>query len=44
MARQAKITQNNMFAISLQLLQKEVSDEAGFMHLDKHENVLKMIL
>ena len=40
MARHAQITQNNMFAISLQYLQKELSDEANFLHAEKHESLL----
>ena len=38
MARHAQVTQNNKFAISLQYLQKEVSDEVHFLHADKHNN------
>ena len=38
MARHAQITQNNKFAISLQYLKKEVSDEVHFLHADKHNN------
>ena len=40
MARHAQIAQNNKFAISLQYLKKEVSDEADFLHADKHESSL----
>ena len=42
MARHAKITQNNKFAISLQYLKKEVSDEADFFHAGKHESLLQI--
>ena len=42
MARHAQITQNNKFAISLQYLKKEVSDEVDFLHADKHESVLQI--
>ena len=38
-ARHAQITQNNKFAISLQYLKKEVSDEVDFLHADKHESL-----
>ena len=42
MARHAQITQKDKFAISLQYLKKEVSDEVDFcMHADKHENFLQ---
>ena len=37
MASHAQISQNNKLAISLQYLQKEVSDEVNFLHADKHE-------
>ena len=36
----AQITQNNKFAISLQYMKKEVSDEADFLHAEKHESLL----
>ena len=42
MARHAQITQNNKFAISLQYLKKELSDEVGFLHADKHESLLQI--
>ena len=41
MARHAQITQNNKFAISLQYLKKELSDEVDFFHADKHESLLQ---
>ena len=43
-ARHAQITQNNKFAISLQYLKKEMSDEIEFLHADKHESLHKLIL
>ena len=42
MARHVQITQNNKFAISLQYLQKEMSDEVDFLHVDKHESLLQI--
>ena len=42
MARDAQITQNNKFAISLQYLKKELSDEVDFLHADKHESLLQI--
>ena len=39
MARHDHITQNSKFAISLQYLQKELSDEIDFLHSDKHESI-----
>ena len=41
-ARHAQITQNNKFAIFLQYLKKEVSDEIDFLHADKHESLLQI--
>ena len=41
-ARYAQITQNNKFAISLQYLKKEVSDEVDFLHADMHESFLQI--
>ena len=41
MARHAQITQNNKFAISLQYLKKELSDEVDFLHAGKHESLLQ---
>ena len=38
----AQITQNNKFAISLQYLKKELSDEIHFLHADKHESFLQI--
>ena len=42
MARHAQITQNNKFAISLQYLEKELSDKVDFLHADKHQSFLKV--
>ena len=42
MARHIQITQNNNFAISLEYLKKEVSDEVDFLHADKHESLLQI--
>ena len=42
MARHVQITQNNKFAISLQYLQKEMSDEVDFLHVDKYESLLQI--
>ena len=42
MAKHAQFTQNNKFAISLQYLNKEVSDEVVLIHADKHESFLQM--
>ena len=42
MARHAQITQNNKFAISLQYLTKEVSDEVDFLHAEEHEGFLQV--
>ena len=43
MARHTQITQNNKFAISLQYLEKELSDEVDFLHTDKHESLLQIV-
>ena len=40
-ARHAQLTQKNKVTISLQYL-KEVSDEVGFLHADKHESSLRI--
>ena len=42
MARHAQITHNNKFAIFLQYLKKELSDEVDFLHADKHESLLQI--
>ena len=34
MVRQVQINENNKFAVSLQYLQKEVSDKFDFLHVD----------
>ena len=36
--------QNSKFAISLQYLKKEVRDEVGFLHVDKHQSFLQIDL
>ena len=41
-ARHAQNTQYNKFAISLQYLQKEMSDEIDFLHADKYEKLIKL--
>ena len=41
-ARHAQNTQNNMFAISLQYLKKEMSVEVDFLHADKYESLLQI--
>ena len=41
MVRHAKVTQNNNFFISIQYLEKEVSDEVDFLHADKDEIYLQ---
>ena len=41
-ASHAQITQNKKFVISLQYLQKQVSDEVDFLHADKHQIFLQM--
>ena len=40
--RHAKITQNNKSAVSLQCLNKEVSDEVDFLQADEHESLLQI--
>ena len=42
MSRHAQVTKNNTFAISLQYLKKEVSDEVDFLHADKHESLVQI--
>ena len=37
-----QITQNNKFAISLQYVKKEVSDEVDFVYAEKHECFLQI--
>ena len=38
----AQITQNNKFAIFLQYLKKEMSDEVEFLNTNKHEKFLQI--
>ena len=40
--KHAQSTQNNKFAISLQYLKKDVSDEVDFLHVDKHKGLLQI--
>ena len=40
-ARHVQITLNNKFAISLQHLKKEVSDEVDFLHTGRHKSLLQ---
>ena len=40
--KHVQVTQNNKFAISLQYVKKEVSDEVDFLHADKHESFLQI--
>ena len=42
LAWHAQITQNNKFAISLQYLKKEVSNEVDFLHAVKHKSLLQI--
>ena len=37
-----KLPPKNKFAVSLQYLEKEVSDEINFLHADKHESLLQI--
>ena len=41
-ARQAQITRNKTFAISVQYLKREVNDKVDFLHAGKHENLLQI--
>ena len=41
-AKHAQIAQNNKFAISLQHIKKDVSDEIDFVHVNKHESLLQI--
>ena len=42
MARHPQITQNNKFAIPLQYLKNEMSDEVNFLHADKDKNQIQI--
>ena len=42
MSRDAQITQNNKFAISLQCLKKESSDEVDFLNVGNYESLLQV--
>ena len=41
-ARHPQSTQNNKFAISLQYLKEEVSDDVVFLYADQHESFLQI--
>ena len=41
-SKHAQNTQNKKFAISLQYLIKDVSDEVDFLHADKHKGLLQI--
>ena len=41
-ARHFQSTQNSMYAISLQYLKPQISDEVNFLHVDKHQSFLKV--
>ena len=40
--KHSQISQNSMFAMSLQYLKKEVSDEVEFLHVDNHQSYLQV--
>ena len=40
--RHTQIAQDSKFAVSLQYLKKELSDEVDFLHADKHESLLQI--
>ena len=42
MNRNAQITQNSKFAISLKYFKKELSDEVDFLDVDKYESFLQI--
>ena len=42
MDRHVQITKNNKFTISLQHVQKDVSDAVDFLSPDKHESLLQI--
>ena len=42
LTKHAQSTQNNKFAISLQYLKKDVSDEVDFLHADKRKGLLQI--
>ena len=41
-AKHVQSSQNNKFAISMQYLKKEMSDEVDFLRADKHESFLQI--
>ena len=42
--KHSQSSQSNKFAISLQYLKKEVSDDDHFLHVDKHQNFYELAL
>ena len=40
--RHTQITQDSKFAVSLQYLKKELSDEVDLLHAGEHENLLRI--
>ena len=40
--KHAQIAENNKFSISWQYLNKDVSDEVDFLHVDKHKGLLQI--
>ena len=42
LSRHAQSTQNKKITISLQYLKKDMSDEVGFLHVDKHKGLLQI--
>ena len=43
MVKHSQSSQSSKFAMSLQYLKKEVRDEVGFLHTDKHQSFLQVI-
>ena len=44
MIKHSQITRSNMFAVSLQYLNKEVRNGGHFLHADKRQNFCKLVL
>ena len=42
MFKHSQNSQNSKFAMSLPYLKKEVRDEVGFLHVNKHQSFLKV--
>ena len=42
-AKHSQSSQKSKFTMYLQYLKKEVRDEVGFLHVDKHQNTYKLI-